>query len=341
MVDASSTDAPDLLQKRAGGWRGPALLIAKLAVSAGLLTFAYLKVQPTLHTLQAVDWWAVSLAVALLLLQPPVMTFRWRMILEALGGSAKLLQLLQVMWVSVLAGQFLLASVGSDLVRVLYVRTKGMSLGIAVSSVLIDRAIALVAIAILAVIFCPLLAGVGDMSILWITGGVAVMGIGAAPVLLMLVGPVQRLAQGRAWLMPIAKLLGYAAAFMRRPRLALGALGLALLVHALSVAALLVISRGLGIVIDPIHLVGVSVVITFAMVLPMSIGGWGVREAVAVTLLGFYGVPGDTAFLAAVLLGVSYTAASLPGGVIWVMRGKEAGTAGEAAPAGKGDGTRV
>ena len=50
-----------------------------------------------------------------------------------------------------------------------------------------------------------------------------------------------------------------------------------------------------------------------AVVIPVSIGGWGVREAAMVMLLGRLAVPADTAFLFSVAFGLAVAASSLPG----------------------------
>jgi len=63
-----------------------------------------------------------------------------------------------------------------------------------------------------------------------------------------------------------------------------------------------------------IALFGGAILVT---VLPVSIGGWGVREAATVGLMGPLGVPAEKAFLLSVLYGVGLIVSSLPGVVLW------------------------
>ncbi|HVY90791.1 MAG TPA: lysylphosphatidylglycerol synthase transmembrane domain-containing protein [Hyphomonadaceae bacterium] len=325
-AEATVADAAPVSPRSGPSWRSHALFWGKMILSVGLLAAVIWKVRPTLPSLDRINWGTIAIATALLAAHPPLIAWRWRLILRAFGRRSSYFPLVQSTWVSVLAGQFLPASVGGDVVRVLLMRGDGAGLGLLASSVVVDRAVALVGIAVLAIMFCPLLLTSADASMMWLTAGIAGLGLLGVPVLALLTGPIETAASRFRWIRPVAVLFGYIRIFLARPALALGALGIALLIHALSAAALVVISAGLGISMEPLHLVGISVIITFAMALPISIAGWGVREAVAVTLLGAFQVPGDTALLAALLLGMAYALASLPGGIIWLVRARKTDT---------------
>jgi 8-oxo-dGTP pyrophosphatase MutT (NUDIX family) len=53
--------------------------------------------------------------------------------------------------------------------------------------------------------------------------------------------------------------------------------------------------------------------------MPISLGGWGVREAALVWLLGTANVPQDASLAISLLFGIVTTAASLVGGVLWLF----------------------
>jgi uncharacterized membrane protein YbhN (UPF0104 family) len=59
--------------------------------------------------------------------------------------------------------------------------------------------------------------------------------------------------------------------------------------------------------------------------LPISLGGWGVREAVLVVALASFGVPAEAALATSVLLGLCFIVISLPGGLIWFADGASGG----------------
>ena len=53
--------------------------------------------------------------------------------------------------------------------------------------------------------------------------------------------------------------------------------------------------------------------------LPISIGGWGVREAAVVFLFGLVGVPSSAALVLSMQLGLLALLIVLPGGVMWLL----------------------
>jgi uncharacterized membrane protein YbhN (UPF0104 family) len=57
--------------------------------------------------------------------------------------------------------------------------------------------------------------------------------------------------------------------------------------------------------------------------LPISLGGWGVREHAMVVAFGLVGVPADAALSASILYGLCLLIASLPGGVLWLAERRQ------------------
>ena len=96
---------------------------------------------------------------------------------------------------------------------------------------------------------------------------------------------------------------------------------LAVLVHLLSFGAVAAICGGIVLHVAPLTVVAVACLLTFAQVVPISIGGWGVREAASVSVFGLIGVAQGPALLASLLLGIAYAVASLPGALVWLVRG--------------------
>ncbi len=60
--------------------------------------------------------------------------------------------------------------------------------------------------------------------------------------------------------------------------------------------------------------------VQLATTMPISIGGWGVREAGMVGLLAMIGVPKAAALLLSIQLGLVVTLVSLPGGILYACR---------------------
>jgi hypothetical protein len=58
--------------------------------------------------------------------------------------------------------------------------------------------------------------------------------------------------------------------------------------------------------------------VTLIQLAPVSLAGWGVREAALVVVLGSFGVPAEAALAISVLVGLCLILVGLPGGLIWL-----------------------
>ena len=82
-----------------------------------------------------------------------------------------------------------------------------------------------------------------------------------------------------------------------------------LLAHLLAVAIVVVIASGLDLNLSITDALLLVPVMLLAIMLPISIGGWGVRESAAVPLLALAGVPASGAVTLALLFGLTQIAA--------------------------------
>jgi hypothetical protein len=55
------------------------------------------------------------------------------------------------------------------------------------------------------------------------------------------------------------------------------------------------------------------------MLVPISIGGWGLREFVVVSLLGAHGIAPERALVFSVCFGLVLVAGALPGALVWLF----------------------
>jgi uncharacterized membrane protein YbhN (UPF0104 family) len=60
-------------------------------------------------------------------------------------------------------------------------------------------------------------------------------------------------------------------------------------------------------------------IVTLVTSLPISLGGWGVREATMIAVFGLVGVPASTMLLLSVESGLLAMAIVLPAGILWLM----------------------
>jgi len=82
--------------------------------------------------------------------------------------------------------------------------------------------------------------------------------------------------------------------------------------------AVLILASGLGIGVRFVDCLVVMPAVVLVSSLPISVAGWGVRELAMITAFGMLSVPPDSALALSVVLALTATAISLPGGVIWL-----------------------
>jgi glycosyltransferase 2 family protein len=295
------------------------LFAAKALLSAGLVVYLCSKLDARLPPASAWTALLLSVAMVLLLLQPVLIGVRWRGLLRAFDVDFPMRDAINVTWVSVFANQFLPSSIGGDAVRVIMCRNQNMSTSRALASVIFDRAFALLGLFLLIILLGPVLADPDQRFVAFtIVGALTGLGIAIAVVTTVAAPRVQQALAGTR-LAPLAPLVAQYRTLMRDPALFGTALLLSIVVHLCSSGAFLAIAYCFGVALSPASLLALSALVTLAHILPISISGWGARDAVSVALFAAYGVDGGTALSISLLLGVGYTLASLPGAVLWLM----------------------
>ncbi|HTZ36684.1 MAG TPA: lysylphosphatidylglycerol synthase domain-containing protein, partial [Stellaceae bacterium] len=191
--------------------------------------------------------------------------------------------------------------------------------GTALSSVLIDRAVGLLSLCLVLTALLPALvpwlphrALLG--SLLLVLGAVY-GGLGVA----MVLDRVPERLRRRRPVQLVAALATDLRRTLLRPGAALRALAPNLAGLALQTALVAVVGRALGSGAPALGYILVVPLATLAMQIPLSIGGWGLREGGFVMGFALFGVAAPQAVAMSVLLGLSNALVTLPGGVIWLM----------------------
>ena len=258
-----------------------------------------------------------GLAVAVLAATNPFNALRWQLIL-ADCQTVRPSILLRILFVGWFFNQVLPTGIGGDAVRAWRCKLAGMSLTNAIRSILLDRASGYVVIvAIFAASLPALLAIISDpfqQRLLLLVLAGAASGLAA----LFLVDRLPRIVVRLRPVTPLADLSVEARRIFLDPRRAVPILGLALVTTGLTVLAADLAGQCVNLHLSfSLWLMIVPPVALFQL-LPISLGGWGVREAALVVFLGKLGIPGETALAASLCVGVSQILVGLPGGLIWL-----------------------
>src|SRR5262249_16936727 len=93
---------------------------------------------------------------------------------------------------------------------------------------------------------------------------------------------------------------------------------LAATTHLLNVLVFWMLGQSLSLTVafDQWFIVVASVLLR--SMLPISIGGWGVREGAMVVALRGFGIPTEEALLTSILFGLCAVTATLPGAIFWI-----------------------
>jgi uncharacterized membrane protein YbhN (UPF0104 family) len=111
--------------------------------------------------------------------------------------------------------------------------------------------------------------------------------------------------------------LGLALATVARSSVVALLLWTGLLGQLVAIVAFFLVGRSVG---APLSLVDCAVTLAPSLLValvPISLGGWGVREGAFIVLLGFYGVSPEQALVISVLFGLALLSAAMPGLVLW------------------------
>ncbi len=299
--------------------------VAKAAVS-GLLVAVVLSradISGVRESLAAASWPRLLIALAFFLMSPFLGGLRWWLALRGMGKQARLLELTGFFSVALVVGQ-VLPSVAGDGVRVWLSSRRGYGLRVSLQSVLIERVFMVLSLLGLALATSPLLAALtGDRGPIWLSSAVFAIGVAGFVFLLAADRAPVPFAHLRFW-----QAFAYTAEPARRLlRSRWGALlALTGLVSNLNFAlGAFLLGQALGVKATGWDFLAIMPAVTLATTLPISLGGWGVREGVFVLLLGRVGVPAAEALSLSLLFGLFSMVSGFPGLLAWATgwRGRE------------------
>jgi glycosyltransferase 2 family protein len=307
---------------RAGGARKVAIVVKLLVTGA---CFWYISRQidlsEVLSSIALLDFRWAALAIFLLMLQLPLLGLRWRNIVDALAAGNERMTRAAIIVVAAIGAFFsqVLPSVAGEGVRAWFLVRLGSDWRNAVTSVVIDRAVGVGLLIVLGFVVLLLPSGLGAL------GGYrdVMLGVYCALLLLgafgLLFAPkiVPRLAQWRysRWLATLTAAVHRVLLGSSGPMI----VGIGCLIHALTILVIWSLGRAQGILLPiPDAAVLMTIMIGVALV-PISIGGWGLRELAIISLLGHHGMAPEKALLFSVSFGLAVAIGSLPGALAWLL----------------------
>jgi glycosyltransferase 2 family protein len=273
----------------------------------------------------------VVVALIAIFLERVVMAWKWRLLLAAKGLRVSLPRVLKIVYLSNFIGAFLPSSLGVDAVRSYSLYRHGTALSESVSSMLVDKVLALaamIAVPVMVVVFMP-----GALFDPAVRG--AVLAIAAGFGAILLVGLNRRLMHAVLSLggrLPgvlsapsiwrrAATLYGTFHGYMAHKGALVAAFAGSLVFQGLRVLGVVALGVSLGLDLGlAAYLVYVPLIIMLTM-LPISVGGFGVREGAFIYFFVGAGVPAESALALSILLYLVSLLSVLPGGVVYLSQG--------------------
>jgi len=291
-----------------------------LKISLSLFLIAYvlgrIHVRDVLQELGTLNWGYIFLACSVLVIQFWMSAYRWGVTLATLGINLPWSLLVRINWTALFFNQALPASVGGDATRVWFLHRRGHPAMTTVSSILIGH---------IGMITGLILISLGGLGILLqdaepLNPGLVFL-YWFVPLLLLgtVLGTVFLCWVGHRLPRPIPALAKHVQTLLHHPK----QFWLFSFLSVVSCFLLIVVSYLLGLALHlPItwmSFVYLMPLVILASVLPISIGGWGPREATTILLFGHVGISSSASFTLSILLALCTIVVSLPGAVFYLF----------------------
>jgi uncharacterized membrane protein YbhN (UPF0104 family) len=327
MPDRSTPTQPSHRGRQALFW------LLKIVVSGGLLYLLLRRVDLdrlwTIARGASLAW--IGVALALYFLVMVISAWRWGLLLDAQHTPVSFGMLLNSYLVAGFFSNFLPSNIGGDVIRIRDTVPACGSKTLASLLVLVDRGIGLLGLTTVAAIGATVTARASDTvgpvgpGILWGIVALAILGLVFAvsmpQAVAALLKPLRALHQ--EWVGErIGRLVTALGKFRDAPRALVGGLIGSLLVQGILVLVYAAVAQGLHLHVPLSHLAIVVPVSFIVQMLPVSVNGFGVREAT----FGFYftkmGEPLEAGVALSFISAVMIMAFSVTGAIALLTRGR-------------------
>jgi glycosyltransferase 2 family protein len=268
----------------------------------------------------------MALLPLVLMVDRLVAAFRWYLLVHGKNAAVTFWGIVRLVFVSGFAGYFTPGSVGVEAVRVYGLSRTISNLALSVTSVLVERLLALFALTLLVLVGLALRPPglppeYGRLA--WLA--LAVLSVGVCGLMSPGLRRLSLLALPTGWLAPVRrglqKIYAVLDDYRRQPGLMLCSLAIAVIFQLNRCLLSAVGAAALGSSLPFVYFVVIVPVVALVSLMPISIAALGVRELAYVYLFGLVGMPAETALALALLTRLVGLLMLLPGAWFYVRRG--------------------
>ena len=303
------------------------LTAVKILISAALLYLALRKVDlsdlASRFDIASLGW--LALAIAVIFLQIFIGALRWREISAECGAPLAAMQAMRFNVIGAFFNQTLPSSIGGDAVRLWLLARGGAVWRAATYSVFVERAIGLIALAVIILASLPwsyrlIEDANGRLALLLIdlaalAGGVVFLVLGR------LRWPWLKAWWGTHHLYACSVIANRVIFSLKHgPKLAI----LSLLVHILAVVMAWCVAQSITAPVSFGQMFQLVPPVMLITMMPISIAGWGVREATMGLAFGYAGLAANEGVNVSLLFGAVYFVVGAFGGLVWIFSAEKA-----------------
>ena len=292
----------------------------RLSISLALVVFLVFMVdiQSMQKALQSISIGAVVFVILLCFVQMILAGFRWFLIGKMTGPFLSASSVFQINFGAMFSNQILPTSIGGDLIRIELSRQRGLSVGRATRTVVLDRTTGLVSLMVLLLatgfIMKELFPPTWPVFTLQLIAAAFVAG----SFLIIYYEAVIEKRFSRLIYYNWLRQLFVEANLLGREGLTTGyAILISLIIHGIGALCLWYLALEIGIEVNYLTMLGILPIISLVQLVPVSIAGWGVREGTVVTLFTVLGVEPSLGLLVSLIWGGAIAMSALLSGAIW------------------------
>jgi uncharacterized protein (TIRG00374 family) len=307
------------------------LIVFKISVSLMLIAFLLTRVNliQVWQQLQNLSWQFIILIMLYYTALQLISCWRWQIVLKSTGHLVAIKTLFSSYFAGMFLNLFLPGSFGGDVYRVYQIAQKTKDTEAALVSVFLERFTGLAALSMLAFCVLPFAFVVVErwdiIIIFFITIGVLVGGV------LLIVSP-KLLIFSERWLQKlrlspllarIAKMQVLLIKFAHHRQALLYSIGLSFILMLGIVYYHFLIAQQLKISVSYSQLLVFIPIVTVITLLPISLGGMGVKEGLWIYLFSRINLTAEQALLISVTMTILCWLLSLPGGLLLLLNTSE------------------
>lgn len=313
---------------RQGNWtdraKGLGTLAFRVALSAAVILLLLWVYDPReiIRKISHLSIWFVLFAWAFYAFCQLISAYRWKLLLRAKGVDLPIGLLFVLYMMGMFVNNFLPGGLGGDAVKAYSVYRRGGPVNVSVASVLVERFCGILALALLGGVACVvmLLRGEATIVTLWVLA--AMLGLAAAAAMVWSVRLASILRKCLTICAPrrirdrAIQLMETVHSYRHDGGTLFWALLLSVVLQAMIAVYFGFVSQALASPIPVIYFFLFLPLVTIVTLLPISLGGLGVREVAMVYLFSSVGISGTDILSVSLTAHVLNTALSLSGALV-------------------------